>query len=131
MRATFLLTANGSDHRNGDTKRFEVNGILTFPFESVAVVVVAAPLSQDFLLFRDCSLKTAVFKLRFLTLHGDPFLGPVFHLPGEDHGGPHADHAFSHVELQGVKAEHFDPEKADFHRWAGAVKRQRHLQGNA
>lgn len=66
-----------------------------------------------------------MFKLQIrtsLTLHGDPFLWPVFHLSGEDDGGPDANHVVRHVELQGIKAKHFHPEKADVHRWARAVE---------
>lgn len=65
----------------------------------------------------------------FLTLHSDPFLRPVFHLPGEDNSGPHANHVVGHVELQGVKTKHFHPEEANFHRRTRAVEGQRHLQG--
>lgn len=65
-----------------------------------------------------------------LTLHSDAFLWPVFHLSGQGDTGPHADHIVSQVELQRVEAEHFNPEKPDFHRPVRALKHQWHLQGH-
>lgn len=86
------------------------------------------------LLFQYPKAKAFKFTLqmrKLLTLHSNAFLWPVFHLSGKDSTGPHTDHAVSHVELQRVKAKHFNPEKPNFHRRVRALEYQRHLQGNA
>lgn len=86
-----------------------------------------------FVFFQYPKAKTFKFILqmrKLLTLHSNAFLWPVFHLSGKDSTGPHTDHVVSHVELQRVKAKHFNPEKPNFHRRVRALEYQRHLQGN-
>lgn len=65
-----------------------------------------------------------------LTLNGDTFLRPVFHLPREDGAGPHTDDVVSYDELQGVETKHFNPEEPDLHIWMRVWEHQRDLQNN-